>query len=75
MTSLLKEAFQKASMLSDAEQDLLATRLLMEFDAGNAFDQAIEQTALCLRKLANEALAEDDAGLTEPLDPDTLDRP
>jgi hypothetical protein len=75
MRTLLKEAFQKASMLSDAEQDLLATRLLMEFDAVNAFDQAIEQTALRLTKLVNEALAEDDAGLTEPLDPDTLDRP
>jgi hypothetical protein len=75
MTTLLKEAIQKASMLSDDEQDLLAARLLLELDAENAFRRTIEQTALSLTALANDAIAEDDAGLTEPLDPDALDTP
>ena len=72
MTSLLEQAFAKAAQLSAAEQDLLAEFLLAELEAENAFDRRIEQSAHKLVKLAEEALAEDDAGLTEELDPDGL---
>ena len=41
--------------------------LLAELDAENGFDRAIEQSAHKLVKLAEEALAEDDAGLASNL--------
>ena len=72
MTTLLQKAFQKASALPDDEQDLLAERLLAELEAEDAFDRAIEQTADKLKTLAEAAIVEDDAGLTEDLDPDRL---
>jgi hypothetical protein len=72
VTSLLEQAFLKATQLSSEEQDLLAEFLLAELEADNAFDRAIEESAHKLATLAEEALAEDEAGLTECLDPDRL---
>lgn len=72
MTTLLQKAFQKASALPDDEQDLLAERLLAELESEDAFDRAIEQTAHKLKTLAEAAIVEDDAGVTEDLDPDRL---
>ncbi|HEY2881895.1 MAG TPA: hypothetical protein VGJ15_05665 [Pirellulales bacterium] len=71
MTSLLQKAFTEASKLSAAEQDLLASWLLAEIsgDGGDEFDQAISQTASKLAPLAEQAIAEFRAGLTEELEP------
>jgi hypothetical protein len=41
VTSLLAQAFAEAAKLSTAEQDLLASRLLAEIAAEDAFDQAL----------------------------------
>ena len=41
MTTLLQEAFAKASALPLGEQDLLASRLLAELAEEDAFDRAI----------------------------------
>jgi hypothetical protein len=70
MTKLLEEAFERASKLPAAEQDLLAGRLLAELEAENEFDRRIAATTDKLAVLAEQALAEDDAGLTEELDPE-----
>lgn len=72
MTELLERAFAEASRLSPAEQDVLASRLLVELAAEDEFDRKIAGSAEKLAKLALEALEEHRAGLTEELDPDRL---
>ena len=72
MNDLLQQAFAEAAKLPAAEQELLASRLLAEIAAEDEFDRAIARSTGKLAKLANEALAEHRAGLTEELDPDRL---
>jgi hypothetical protein len=72
MTSLLAQAFAEASKLPTAEQDLLASRLLAEIVAEDAFDQAIAQSSDKLAILAKQALGEYHAGKTQELDPEQL---
>ena len=69
MTTLLQQAFAQAAKLSQAEQDLLAARLMAELAAENDFDRAIDHTSDRLVPLANEALAEHRSGTTKELDP------
>ena len=64
MTKLLEQAFRAAAQLTEAEQDVLAGRLLAELAEEDAFDQKIAQTAHKLTGLAEAALAEHRAGLT-----------
>ena len=72
MTALLQQAFAEASKRSQEEQDLIASRLLAELAAEDAFDQAIAGSADKLAMLATQALEENKAGTTQPLDPDRL---
>ena len=72
MTTLLERAFAKASKLTTAEQDVLASRLLAELADEDDFDRAIAATSDKLAILARRALAEHKAGLTEELNPDCL---
>ena len=72
MTTRLEQAFAQAAQRSEAEQDLLASRLLAELAAEDDFDRAIAATSHQLAELAAEALAEHRAGLTEEMD---LDQP
>jgi hypothetical protein len=72
MTNLLEQAFAAAARLSDAEQDLLASRLLAELAAENDFDRAIGSTADRLAGLAQEAIEEHHSGKSEELDPEQL---
>lgn len=72
MTTLLQQAFTEAARRSPQEQDLLASRLLAELAAEDAFDRAIADSAPQLGKLARQALDEHRAGKTEALDPEKL---
>ncbi|MEX0776311.1 MAG: hypothetical protein WD042_11455 [Phycisphaeraceae bacterium] len=72
MTTLLQQAFAQAAKLPKAQQELLASRLLAEMADEDEFDRAIARTSDKLARLAEEALAEHRAGLTEELDPDRL---
>lgn len=72
MSTLLEQAFAQAAQLPLAEQDLLASRLLAELAAEDNFDRAITKTSDKLVNLAEEALREDRAGMTQPLNPDQL---
>jgi len=72
MTDLLQQAFDQVSKLSPEEQDLIATRLLAELTAEDEFDRKIAATADKLAVFARRALAEIEAGDTEPLDPEKL---
>lgn len=68
MTTLLQQAFDAAAKLPAAEQDLLAARLLAEIAAEDEFDKAILGIGGKLVDLAAVALAEYQAGQTQPLD-------
>lgn len=72
MTSLLTQAFAEAAKLPEAEQDLLAARLLAELADEDEFDRAIANSAEKLVGLAKAALAEDTAGRTRELQPERL---
>jgi transposase len=72
MTTLLEQAFAEAARLRQAEQDLLASRLLAELAAEDDFDRAIAPSANQLAALAQEALAEHRSGRTVELDPERL---
>ncbi len=66
MTKLLDEAIMLARSLPEDQQDELAARIIAELTEDDDFDQAIAATAPKLDRLIDEALAEDDAGLTRP---------
>jgi hypothetical protein len=72
MTTLLQQAFAEAARLPQAEQDLLASRLLAELTAEDDFDRAIARSSDKLAALAQEALAEHRSGQTEKPDPERL---
>ena len=72
MTTRLEQAFTEAAKRPEAEQELLASRLLAELEAEDDFDRAIASSSDLLAELPAEALAEHRAGLTEELDPDRL---
>ena len=72
MTDILQQAFQKASQLSPEQQDAFGAWMLSELKSEERWDKLFARSPELLEKLAAEAIAEDDAGLTEPLDPDAL---
>ena len=64
MTKLLEEAIRLARSLPEDQQDELAARIIADLTQDDDFDRAIAATASELDRLIDEALAEDDAGLT-----------
>ena len=72
MTTLLQEAFAKASALPPGEQDLLASRLLAELAAEDDFDRTIAASGDKLAALARDAIAGYRAGDAQELNPDEL---
>jgi hypothetical protein len=67
MTKLLEKAFTEASKLPQQEQDLLARQLLADLASERRWTEAFANSQDQLGKLADEALAEFDAGKTKPL--------
>jgi hypothetical protein len=72
MTRFLQKAFDEASKLPPAEQDLLASWLLVELADEDDFDRDIAGSAHKLANLATDALAEHAAGETQDLEPEQL---
>jgi hypothetical protein len=72
MTKLLQQAFEKASTLPPEEQDAFGAWMLAEMQSEERWDELFRRSPELLEKLAAEAIAEDDAGLTQALDPDQL---
>jgi hypothetical protein len=72
MTTLLQQALAEAARLPQAEQDLLASRLLAELAAEDDFDRAIARSSDKLAALSQDAMAEPRSGQTEELDPERL---
>ena len=68
MTKLLEKAFAEASRLPTTEQDAVAALILEELASERRWAEAFAKSQDKLAALADEALAEDDRGETEPLD-------
>lgn len=62
MTVALQKVFAEAAKLPDAEQDMLASRLLAELAADAAFDAALAATSHKLAGLATAAIADHRGG-------------
>lgn len=74
MNQHLKQAFQKAPQLPEAEQARFARFLLAELEA-NCQWQALfsrPESEDLLERLADEAVSDHRAGLTSPLGPEKL---
>jgi hypothetical protein len=70
MTRALREAFEEAEKLPEAEQDQLAAAIRDEIRAERRWESALAASQGALARLADEALAEHRTGRTLPLDPD-----
>jgi hypothetical protein len=71
-SSLLEKAFEKASELSEAEQDDFAAFILDELNSERRWEQAFEDSQDELGQLADEALDEHEAGCSQELAPNRL---
>jgi hypothetical protein len=67
MTDLLEKALTEVAKLPASEQDAIAAMLLAELASEQRWAESFARSQDALAKLAEEALAEDRAGLTKPL--------
>jgi len=71
MTDLLQQAIDRAQQLPPDQQDAVGAWLLWELESERRWDELFARSPELLEKFAAEAIAEYEAGLTEPLDPAT----
>ncbi len=72
MGKLLEKAIAEASKLPESEQEAIGAWLLAEIESERRWDELFARSSGVLERMADEALREHEAGLTEPLDPDKL---
>jgi hypothetical protein len=72
MGKLLEKVMTEAAKLPDAEQEAFAAFMLAELESERRWDALFSRSQDLLAQMAEEARQEHRAGLTEPLDPDTL---
>jgi hypothetical protein len=72
MGKLLQQAVAEATKLPDAEQEAVGAWLLAELESERRWDDLFARSGDLLSEMAAEAILEDEAGLTEPLDPESL---
>jgi hypothetical protein len=72
MTKLLEEAIAKVRQLPEAEQNAIAQLILDEVESEKQWDELFAKSPEKLRKLADKAWAEHEAGQSESLDPEKL---
>lgn len=72
MTQLLEQAYAEMERLAPPDQDAIATLILEEIEDEQRWQQSFAQSSPALARLAEEALAEHRAGLTQPLDLERL---
>jgi methylase of polypeptide subunit release factors len=70
MGRLLQKAVAEVSKLPEAEQEAFGARLLAELESKRRWDDLFARSQDMLAEMAAEAIREDEAGLTQPLDPD-----
>lgn len=72
MTKLLEQAIERVKTLPETDQDAIAALILEELEDETRWDKTFYQSQNALAQLAEAALAEDRAGKTQELDPETL---
>lgn len=72
MTQMLERAYAEVEQLAEPDQDAIAALILEELEDERRWQQSFAQSPQALARLAEEALAEHRAGLTQPLDPERL---
>jgi hypothetical protein len=72
MGKLLEKVMTEAAKLPDEEQEAFAAFMLVELESERRWDDLFARSQGLLSTMAAEARQEYRAGLTEPLDPDTL---
>jgi methylase of polypeptide subunit release factors len=69
MTQALQVAVASASQLPPEEQDALAALLVAEMESEQRWNELFANSQTTLAQLAQQALVEHEAGLSEPLVP------
>ena len=72
MRKMLQQAVEQVSKLPPRDQDAIAARILEEIASEKRWQELFAKSQPQLERLAKEAVAEYEAGLTEELDPDKL---
>lgn len=72
MGKVLDHALAELTKLPEAEQEAAGAWILAELEGERCWDDLFARSADLLAELAAEAVREDEAGLTEPLDPDAF---
>ena len=72
MGKVLQQALTELTKLPDAEQDAVGAWILAELESERRWDDLFSRSHDLLAAMAEEAIREDEAGLTEPLDPEKL---
>ena len=68
MSTLLEKALEKVAALPKAEQDAIASQILASLADEHAWKARFSEKRDVIRRMAREALEEDDRGETLPLD-------
>ena len=68
MSSLLERANEKVAALSPDEQDAIASQILASLDDEAGWKRRFAEKRETIRRMAQEALEEDDRGESLPLD-------
>jgi hypothetical protein len=67
MSSLLEKALEKVVALPQDEQDAIASQILASLSDEDAWKKRFAEKRDVIRRMAREALAEDERGETRPL--------
>ena len=67
MSTLLEKALKKVVALSPDEQDAIASQILASLDDEDGWKKRFADKRDVIRRMAREALAEDERGETAPL--------
>ena len=68
MSTLLEKALEKVGTLPHDEQDAIAAQILASIADEEAWKKRFEEKRDVVRRLAREAVEEDERGETRPLD-------
>ncbi|MGA3204919.1 MAG: hypothetical protein ABSF12_20690 [Bryobacteraceae bacterium] len=68
MSTLLEKALEKVVVLPQEEQDAIASQILASLADEDAWKKSFVEKSDVIRRMAREALEEDERGETMPLD-------
>lgn len=72
MGKVLQQALTELTKLPEEEQDAVGAWILAELESERHWDELFARSPDLLVEMAAEAIREDEAGLTQPLEPEKL---